>query len=130
MPIPDCSGRSRSHRLRSTCSSAGRARLRAVDLRVGDFGDFVNAVSSLRPNTSECTPSRVSFEVLWHGGGGASAIRDTDYGFEGDFVTGDATISFRAQNNGSDIVFRSDPDNQSTAGPPGVGREQNGVFFA
>lgn len=109
----------------------GTARLRAVDLRVGDYGDFGNAVSSLPPAPPpDSTPSRVSFDVLWHGGGGASAIRDTDYRFKGEFVTGDATISFRAQNDGSDIVFRSDPGNQSTAGPPGVGREQNGVFFA
>jgi hypothetical protein len=108
----------------------GSARLRAVDLRVGDFGDFSNAVSSQPPGPPpHSTPSRVSFEVLWHGGGEASTIRDPDYGFQGQFVTGAATISFRAQNENSHTEFRSDPDDQSTAGPPGVGREQNGVFF-
>ena len=47
----------------------------------------------------------------------------------GDFRTGDATISFRAHNIGSNVEYRSDPDDQSTAGPPGVGREQNGSYF-
>jgi hypothetical protein len=108
----------------------GTARLRVADLGVSDFGDFLNAVSSLPPEPPpNSRPSHVSFEVLWHGGGETSSIRDTDYGFTGDFVTGDATISFRARNDGSDVEFRSDPDDQSTAGPPGVGRERNGVFF-
>ena len=75
------------------------------------------------------TPSVVSFEVLWHGGGDTSSIRDTTYGFEGQFTTGDATIRFRARNLGSNVEYYSDPNGQLAAGPPGVGREQNGVFF-
>ena len=109
---------------------SGTARLRAAGLRVGDYGDFGNAVSSLPPGPPpENKPSVVSFDVLWHGGGDRSSIRDADYTFMGDFVTGEATIAFRASNIGSDVEFRSDPDGQSTVGPPGVGRERNGVFF-
>ena len=67
--------------------------------------------------------------VLWQGGGELEAFHDSDFGFMGDFRTGDATISFRAQQIGSDVEYRSDPDGQSTAGPPGVGREQHGVYF-
>jgi hypothetical protein len=68
--------------------------------------------------------------VRWQGGGDRTTIRDADYGYRGEFVTGPATIRFAARNDGTDIVFRSDPDGQSTVGPPGVGRERNGVFFA
>lgn len=109
----------------------GTARFRAADLRVGDFYNFGNAVASLPPGPPPpSTPSVVSFEVVWHGGGETLSIRDADYGFMGDFATGDATIAFRATNIGSDFEFRSDPDGQSTEGrPPGVGREQNGIFF-
>ena len=67
--------------------------------------------------------------MLWHGGGDSSAIRNTTYGFEGEYTTGEATITFRARNLGSNVVYYSDPNGQTTVGPPGVGREQNGVFF-
>ena len=109
----------------------GRARLRADKLKIPDFHDFANAVSSLPPGPPpESTPSRVSFDVRWAGGGERTRLHDATYGFEGDFVTGEATISFTARNDGSDTVFRSDPGDQSTVGPPGVGRERNGVFFS
>ena len=108
----------------------GSARFRTVDLPVGDYGDFGNAVSSLPPDPSPSSiPSLVSFDVVWQGGGDSGSFHDTDFGFMGDFRSGDATISFRAYNIGSNVEYRSDPDGQSTAGPPGVGREQNGVYF-
>lgn len=95
-------------------------------LRIPDFYNFGNAVS---PSPAS-TPSRVSFDVRWAGGGGRSHIRDETYGFVGDFVTGEATISFTARNDGSKLVFRSDPDGQDTTDrPAAVGRERNGVFF-
>ena len=103
----------------------GRARYRMDNFKIPDYHDFGNAVS---PNPAT-TPARVSFEVSWLGGGERTTLDDPVYGFKGDFVTGEATISFRARNDHSDLEFRSDPDGQTTVGPPGVGRERNGVFY-
>jgi hypothetical protein len=108
----------------------GGARFRAIDLPVGDYGDFGNAVSSLPPDPPPSSiPSLVTFDVVWEGGGDTGSFHDTDFGFMGEFRTGSATIDFRARHVGSDVEYRSDPDEQSTAGPPGVGSEKNGVYF-
>ncbi len=81
-------------------------------------------------------PARADFEVSWHGGGDRVPVRDPDFGLVGDYVTGPATISFTAQNDHGDVVYRSDSDGQYNPGPeefgagsPAVGSEQNGVFF-
>ena len=109
----------------------GTARFRTTNLAISDYHDFGNAVSSLPPGPAPpSTPSVVSFDVVWHGGGDTTSIRDDDYRFAGAFTTGEATIAFRARNLGSSVEYRSDPNGQSTAGPPGVGRERNGVFFS
>jgi len=108
----------------------GRARLRADRLSIPDFHDFENAVSSLPPEPPPAsTPSHVSFDVRWASDGARTKVNDPVYGFEGDFVTGETTISFTARNDNSDVFFRSDPGAQTTVGPPGVGRERNGVFY-
>jgi hypothetical protein len=74
-------------------------------------------------------PSRVSFEVRWAGHGAQTDLHDTTFGFSGHYVTGPATMDFTASNDNSDVVYDSDPTGQSNPGPPGVGTEQNGVFF-
>jgi hypothetical protein len=111
--------------------ATGRARFRVEALKIGDYHDLFSAVSGASP-----IPSRVSFDVVWHGGGDPVHLRDETFTFEGDYVPGPATISFVASNDGSGVTYRSDPDGQYNptlaefgAGDPAVGREQNGAFF-
>ena len=103
---------------------AGRARLRAGNLAVPDFGNFANAIS--RSPTS--VPGHASFDVRWDGSGARTKIRDTTFDFAGQFVGGNATIRFVVKDDGSDVVYTSDAAGQKTVSA-GVGRERNGVFF-
>ena len=111
--------------------ATGRARFRVEALKIGDYHDFFSAVSGGTP-----VPSRVSFDVVWHGGGSPVRLRDETFTFEGDYVPGPATISFVGSNDGSGVTYRSDPEGQYNptleefgAGDPAVGRERNGAFF-
>ena len=111
--------------------STGRARFRVEALKIGDYGDFFNAVNGGTP-----IPSRVSFDVVWQGGGSPVHLRNEEFTFEGDYVPGPATIRFVGSNDKSGVTYRSDPDGQYNptlaelgAGDPAVGREQNGAFF-
>jgi len=101
----------------------GRATLRARDLAVADFHDFLNAIS---PNPSS-VPAHVSFDVQWAGGRDTTELNDSTFDFSGTFVESDATIEFTARNDASSVVYRSDPTDQQSFGA-GVGRERNGVF--
>ncbi len=107
---------------------SGRARLHAEGVQVLDFVDFGSAVSG-----GTGTPSVVSFDVRWAGGGERQKIRDETFGFVGEYVSGPATISFSAAlaTTGA-VLFESDPEGQSNdglSGVPAVGHERNGVFF-
>jgi hypothetical protein len=102
----------------------GEARFRVRRLAIPDFGSFANSVSP-DPTT---VPGHVSFDVRWLGGGARSHIRDAAFGFAGDFVAGDVRIAFTARDDGTGVVYRSDPAGQTTVSG-GVGRERNGVFF-
>ena len=112
--------------------STGTARFRVEALKVGDYHDFFNAVSGGVP-----LPSRVSFDVVWAGGGSPVHLRDGTFGFEGDFVPGPATISFVAYtDDGSGVMYSSDAEGQYNptleqfgAGDPAVGTERNGTYF-
>jgi hypothetical protein len=73
-------------------------------------------------------PGHVSFDVRWLGGGPRSHISDAAFGFTGDYVAGDVRIAFTARDDGTGVVYRSDPAGQTTISG-GVGRERNGVFF-
>lgn len=95
------------------------------NLALPDYHDFFNAIS---PNPAS-VPSHASFEVVWAGGGARQKVRDATFDFGGDYVTGPATISFSVWNDNSATRYRSDAAGQTTAGPPGVGHERNGVFF-
>ena len=74
-------------------------------------------------------PSRVSYDVRWAGGGGHQAIRDSTFGFVGEFAPGPASITFEAMDDHGRVIYRSDSAGQSNVGQPAVGTERNGVFF-
>ena len=74
--------------------------------------------------------------MRWPGNGDRQKIRDETFGFTGHYVTSATTISFTASNDGSDVIYTSDPEGQYNptvdeggAGSPAVGHERNGVFF-
>jgi len=102
----------------------GEARFHVRRLAIPDFGSFANSVSP-DPTT---VPGHVGFDVRWLGGGARTRIRDAAFGFAGDYVAGDLHISFKAGDDGTGVVYRSDPSGQVTVSG-GVGRERNGVFF-
>jgi hypothetical protein len=78
----------------------------------------------------------VSLDVRWHGQGAHRHIRDKAFGFEGNYVTGKATIAFTASQDGRGTIFTSSAAGQYNpsvkqggSGPPAIGHERNGVFF-
>jgi hypothetical protein len=93
-------------------------------LAVPDYHDIFNAIS---PSPSS-RPGHVSFDVRWTGAAPRTKIRDTVFGFQGNFVAGDVRISFTAHDDGSGGVYHSDPNGQTTV-PGGVRHERNGAFF-
>jgi hypothetical protein len=103
---------------------SGRARYRLHELALNDYHDFFTAISPNPPDV----PSHVSFDVTWSGGGDRAILTDSDFHFTGNFVGGDASIAFTAWNDGTGVVYTSDPGGQVTIGA-GVGHERNGVFF-
>jgi hypothetical protein len=112
--------------------ATGRARFRVEALKIGDYHDFFNAVSGGTP-----LPSRVSFDVVWAGGGSPVHLRDETFTFEGDYVPGPARVTFIASDVGSGVTYRSDAEgqynptlDQGGAGDPAVGTERNGRYFA
>jgi hypothetical protein len=113
--------------------NSGHARLRGKGVAVSDYHNFFNAISGPDPPR---VPSHVSFEVRWSGDGRRQKIRDETFGFTGHYVTGATMVSFTASNDGSDVIYSSDPAGQYNptvdvggAGSPAVGHERNGVFF-
>jgi hypothetical protein len=57
-------------------------------------------------------------------------VIDEELGFEGRFVTGEATVQWDATNLETGFHFQSDPDGQFVVnGASYVGRERNGAFF-
>jgi hypothetical protein len=114
---------------------SGQARLHADNVAVTDFHNFFIAVGLSQPPPSPL-PSHVSFDVRWPGSGNRQKIRDDTFGFTGQYVTSATTISFTASNDGSGVIYSSDPGgqynptvDQGGAGSPAVGHERNGVFF-
>jgi hypothetical protein len=98
--------------------------MRTTNMAVPDYHDFINAIS---PHPAK-RPGHVSFDVVWHPRGRKQRIRDTQFGFVGDFFGGEAHIDFKARVNGVPVVYTSNPGGQKTI-VSGVGRERNGVFF-
>lgn len=111
----------------------GRARFRMSDLAVPDYHDFNNAVAGGGPAP---IPSHVSFDARWAGGGRHRRVRDENFGFEGTFVTGPATITFTTSHDGSGVVYTAvgkgqynPTTKQGGAGSPAIGHERNGRYF-
>jgi hypothetical protein len=109
------------------------ARFHATNVPVKDHHDVVHAITGGGPTP---IPSRVSFDVRWHGHGAHRHIRDKTFGFEGNYVTGKATIAFAASHDGHGVIFKSSSVGQHNpsvkqggSGPPAIGQERNGVFF-
>ena len=105
---------------------SGTAHFRAENLPVPDYGNIINAIFGGSPPV----PGHVSFDVSWAGGGERQHMRDTKYGFVGQYRTGPATISFAVKDDGGNVVFTSDAGGQTNGLPPEVGHERNGVFFS
>ena len=108
-------------------AGTGSARYHATNVAINDYGNFFNAVSP-KPNPPP-KPSRVSFDVRWHGGGDRRQLSDPTYGFAGEFVDGPATVAFTAANDGSKVIYRSLAAGQHAL-YAGAGHERNGVFFS
>ena len=107
--------------------ATGEARMRGQSVKVSDYHDLFNSILGGGPAP---IPARVSYDVRWFGGGAASHIRDTTFGFVGDFVAGRAEITFSAMNDHGDVLYESDAAGQSNPLSPAVGTERNGVFFS
>ena len=103
----------------------GRARYDLENLALRDFHDIFNAVS---PSPTS-RPGHVSFDVRWAGDGDRTTIRDTTFGFVGDFVGGNIAVSFTASDDGTGVIYTSDAEGQTTISG-GVGHERNGIFFS
>ena len=97
----------------------GAARLRGQSVKVTDYHDFFNAVLGGGPAP---VAARVDYEVVWAGGGDHVHIRDTDFGFVSDNVTGPATITFTARNDHGDAVIAPTPRDSSTPAPKSSAR--------
>jgi hypothetical protein len=107
--------------------ATGEARLRVQALKIPDYHDFLNSIG-LVPGPPP-VPSRASFDVRWLGHGAPLDLHDATFGFSGHYVMGPATISFKASNDTSSVVYTSDATGQTNPASPAVGTEQNGVFF-
>jgi len=115
--IPDQAVTSRSGR--------GEARLFVEDLRLFDMHDIATALSR---NTGDAAVA--TFDVQWTGGGDRVHVRDETFGFDGRFITGEATVHWDATNLTTGFHFQSDPAGQFVVnGASHVGRERNGAFF-
>jgi hypothetical protein len=114
-------------------TASGEARFHARNVGLKDYHDFFSAIQGRGPKPVR---SHVSFDVRWHGHGQRHKIRDKKFRFQGGYVTGKATISFMASQDGGGVVYTSDPagqynptPKQGGAGSPAVGQERNGTFF-
>jgi len=102
----------------------GRATLRASNVHVLDFHDFVNALFGGGPPP---VPAVVSFEVHWSGVHQRVEITNADQDFAGTFVRNSATMEWSAEVG--DYSFVSDPASTSESVFAEVGQERNGSFF-
>ena len=102
----------------------GTARFAMQNIAIPDYHDFFNSITP----GAKSVPAHASFEVIWSGGGDRVKVNDTTFDFAGEFMKGPMTITFTVSDDGGP-VYTSDPNGQTNPGPPGVGRERNGVFF-
>ena len=106
-------------------ATTGQARYHLSNYAVPDYGNFFNAIAR---HPKDVKPSKVSFDVRWHGNDDPQQVRDAKFGFAGTFISGGASISFTAKNDTSPVTYRSEPTGQKVL-YAGTGTERNGVFF-
>jgi hypothetical protein len=100
--------------------------MHAEHLAVPDFHDFLNAVSPMPKRRR----GHASFDVRWRGDEhDRTRIRDRTFGFVGEYVPTRGHIDFRVTDDGSGVVYTSEPHAQTTVSG-GIGHERNGVFFS
>ena len=101
---------------------AHRAELKAEDVDVEDYGNFVNSL-----NDENEHDAIASFHVKWSGHHKTLRVRDAKHGFRGTYSIGKATIAWQATRQG--FFYRSDPATTSVTESAFIGRERNGRFF-
>jgi hypothetical protein len=106
--------------------ASGRARFHLENYAIPDYRDILNALG-VSPTPAPPVPSHVTFDVRWEGGGERLNVRDETFGFAGEFVGSDATISFSATNDGG-ATYTSVAAGQTTVNSA-VGHERNGLYF-
>jgi hypothetical protein len=105
-------------------AATGRARYNASNVALHDYGTFFNATAK---HPKDVKPAHASFDVVWHGTDDIQQVRDSKYGFSGTFASGQSSITFMTKNEGSPVVYRSEPGGKALYA--GSGMERNGVFF-
>lgn len=101
---------------------AGRATYKAEDIEIADYGNFDNSFGG-----GPGLPAIVSFEVRWSGVHQRLNLKDESARFGGEFVRGDAQMSWKARIG--EIEYVSDPIDTSFSSFAELGTERNGVFF-
>jgi hypothetical protein len=101
---------------------AGRAIYSAENIQIADYGNFDNSFGG-----GAGIPATVSFEVRWSGVQQRVNIKDEAARFGGEFVRGNAQMSWKARIK--DIEYVSDPIDTSFSDFAELGTERNGVFF-
>jgi hypothetical protein len=106
---------------------AGKASMRATDLQVRDFFSIPNSLFRfLSPASVAAT---CSFDIEWKGPvTDRSKVNDPVVGFEGDFVSDQATMTWSAS-RADGFRFQSDPHNTTSVFAE-LGKMKNGVFFS
>jgi hypothetical protein len=106
--------------------ASGRARFHLENYAIPDYHDILNSLG-LTPNPIAPVPSHVTFDVQWNGGGDRLNVRDQTFGFAGEFVGSEATISFSVMNDGGPTYTSVTADQKIVSSA--VGHERNGVYF-
>jgi hypothetical protein len=99
----------------------GRARMRASDLEMPDYHDFVNSL------IGDSVPGVVSFTVEWLKSRDKRRFRDPVNGWLANMVLNEARIEWTGETETA--RFESDDIDTSFSLFAEVGRERNGVFF-
>ena len=101
--------------------------MRATNLQLLDFFSIPNALFRfLSPASVAAT---CSFDIEWKGPvTDRSKISDPVVGFEGDFVSDQATMTWSASTSDG-FSFQSNPHNTTSAFAE-LGKMRNGVFFS
>jgi hypothetical protein len=99
------------------------ARMHLESYAIPDFFDLKHGLTG-----GPSVPARVTFETRWSGVIKRGPRIDEGLRFAGDFVFGNATTAWTAQEEG--FAFASDPIETSHSLGAVIGRERNGMFAA